>query len=445
MLAEPSDACLVQACVNGDAAAFATLILRHGEPVAALIRRRIPASDVEDVLQETLLSVWTRLGTLSDDAHLKAWLLQVARSRCSDYYRSPSRRDVPLEDDDLEHLVNRYGQALPPDEGTEVLDALDQLSSPIQIIARLYYVEDLSIAQISRQLQCPQGTVKRRLFSARNHLRRLLDDNQQKEIPNMNTHGVHPFPDQRPSLHIVKKSGECFAVDCPELRWWFGVPKLEDRTTWALYDGPDWRLSSVTRLQTVGTCSVHDIAGVEICVDEWDPAGEWRHGVWTMHAHLTPERVGWLAVARRTDNGCSIRTFLDGGFDTDWGETGRLIEDRGRFKSEGQNVYRQTSMDAEALGCGLYTVTVGAQSFECLRVLDPGQEEASEKGILVEAFITRHGRTILFRRYNGRLWGIGLESTRSPWDEQLPANQRIVIDGVTYVHWYDCLTHLALE
>lgn len=259
----------------------------------------------------------------------------------------------------------------------------------------------------------------------------------------MSEQSTHRFPDHKPPVHVAKVPGKCFAVDCPELRWWFGVPKLGDRTTWALYDGPDWRLSSVTRLQTVGACSVHDIAGTEIRVDEWDPAGEWRHRVWTMYAHLTQERVGWLAVARRTNNRCSIRTFLDGGFDTDWGETSRLIEDRGRFSSEGKSVYRQTSMDPEALGCGLYTVTVGAQSFECLRVLDPGHE-ASEKGILVEAFLTRHGRTVVFRRYNGRLWGTGPDSTRPPWDQQLPTNQQIIIDGVTYVHWYDCLTHFAL-
>ncbi|MGI6609737.1 MAG: RNA polymerase sigma factor [Limnochordia bacterium] len=179
-MAGPSDACLIQACLSGDTVAFATLILRHGEPVAALIRRRIPASDVEDVLQETLLSVWTHLGTLSDSGQLKAWLLQIARSRCSDYYRSPSRRDVPLEDDDLGHLVNRYGRAQPPDEGAEVHDALGRLSPPLQITARLFYLEDLSIAQISRQLQCPQGTVKRRLYSARNHLRQLLGDTPTK-------------------------------------------------------------------------------------------------------------------------------------------------------------------------------------------------------------------------------------------------------------------------
>ena len=59
----------------------------------------------------------------------------------------------------------------------------------------------------------------------------------------------------------------------------------------------------------------------------------------------------------------------------------------------------------------------------------------------MEAYLEKNGRTVLFRRYNGRKWKLGGE--RRPWDEAFPEHRRLVIEGVTYVHWYDCLTGLA--
>jgi len=58
----------------------------------------------------------------------------------------------------------------------------------------------------------------------------------------------------------------------------------------------------------------------------------------------------------------------------------------------------------------------------------------------VEAYLARSGRTVLFRRYNGRLWKT---KDKPPWDERFPDHNRVVINGVTFVHWYDCLTDLA--
>jgi transposase len=46
---------------------------------------------------------------------------------------------------------------------------------------------------------------------------------------------------------------------------------------------------------------------------------------------------------------------------------------------------------------------------------------------------------------HGRLWGVGSGSGYDglPWDGRFPSHRRIVIDGLTFVHWYDCLTDLA--
>ena len=177
-----SDDLLVQASLDGDTTAFAALMLRYGEAVVALIRRRVPnAVDAEDILQETLLSAWLHLATLSNAARVKPWLLQIARNSCRDYYRSPLRRDVPVHNEPLEHLVNRYGRAEGPELAeVELRDAFNRLPSPMRLTAQLFYLEDLPISQIAEQLRCPTGTVKSRLHSARNHLRHLLEPDSTK-------------------------------------------------------------------------------------------------------------------------------------------------------------------------------------------------------------------------------------------------------------------------
>ncbi len=95
-------------------------------------------------------------------------------------------------------------------------------------------------------------------------------------------------------------------------------------------------------------------------------------------------------------------------------------------------------------GMGVYDVQIGERSFTCLRVIDVSHT-ISEENILMEGYLTREGRTVLCRRYNGRYWGrkIAAFATRLPWDEHLPDSNRIIIDDTVFVHWYDCLSDRA--
>ena len=119
----------------------------------------------------------------------------------------------------------------------------------------------------------------------------------------------------------------------------------------------------------------------------------------------------------------------------------RHLKDTGRFVEVEKGVYKQRRARG-SIGAGIFRVKVGDRSFACLRALDVGGE-LSEEGMLVEAFLDRKGRSVLFRRYNGRKWKT--EEGKPDWTEKLPDDSRIVVDGVTFVHWYDCLTDTACE
>lgn len=58
--------------------------------------------------------------------------------------------------------------------------------------------------------------------------------------------------------------------------------------------------------------------------------------------------------------------------------------------------------------------------------------------IAVEQYLDKNGRTILWRRFNKNDWAS--KRYGKQWTEMLPDNERLIINGETYVHWYDCVT-----
>ncbi len=88
---------------------------------------------------------------------------------------------------------------------------------------------------------------------------------------------------------------------------------------------------------------------------------------------------------------------------------------------------------------GRYTVTIGGKSYDTVCVLDI---ETYNSGVVSEQFLDKNGRTILWRRFNRNNWA--MDHYQKPWSELLPDNDRLTINGVTYVQWYDCMTEYIL-
>jgi hypothetical protein len=190
---------------------------------------------------------------------------------------------------------------------------------------------------------------------------------------------------------------------------------------------------------------IHDLECVEIQVNGWEPDPGWRDGTWAMFARATADRAEWLAQCRLVGDERVLTTFLDEGFEADWGSTPRHIADEGRLvrKQDGTCRLKPSPMPVvhDVFGAGTFRVRIGTREFLCLRVLSVSGEPR-ESGIFYVSYISPEGRTILGRRFNGRYWGRN-SAGKSPWDERLPGHETIAINGATYVHWYDCLSHLA--
>ena len=88
---------------------------------------------------------------------------------------------------------------------------------------------------------------------------------------------------------------------------------------------------------------------------------------------------------------------------------------------------------------GRYTVTVGGKAYDTVCVMDI---QCFNDGVASEQYLDPNGRTVLWRRFNHNDWA--RHRYGKPWTEILPDNERLTVNGETYVHWYDCISDYIL-
>jgi len=176
-----TDENLLAAARGGDPNSFVRLIGRHEQPLLAVVRRYVTdPHHREDALQTVLLQAWRDLAHLREPSRFRRWLLQIARNRCRDLARSRRRRERAIEAEASPGRLNRYGRAGGDAAAAmDVRDAVGELTEAHREVVELFYLKGLTVAEISRRIDRPEGTVKSRLHHARRKLRRRLEDGEE--------------------------------------------------------------------------------------------------------------------------------------------------------------------------------------------------------------------------------------------------------------------------
>ena len=170
-----ADELLVVRCQLGELDAFDALIRQWHRPLWLYVRRMTGrAEDADDVLQDVWLRTIRGIPQLRDGARLRGWLFGIARrvlmDRLRHQYATPAASDVVPED--------LQAESEPLDREAE-LAALESTLESLPLAERealtLFYLQDLSLADIAETLSIPVGTVKSRLFRARRMARALME------------------------------------------------------------------------------------------------------------------------------------------------------------------------------------------------------------------------------------------------------------------------------
>lgn len=195
MTAGDADALLVERVKQGDVRAFELLVVKYQRRIERLIARMVRDVDlVQDIAQETFIRAYRALPQFRGDSAFYTWLYRIAvntaKKALVDLKRDPLVSEGALGGSDDSEETSRLENELSDGETPEALlaskeiaaavnAAIDALSEDLRQAITLREIEGLSYEEIAEVMNCPIGTVRSRIFRAREaiaaRLRPLLD------------------------------------------------------------------------------------------------------------------------------------------------------------------------------------------------------------------------------------------------------------------------------
>jgi len=185
------DQTLVEQVQRGDKQAFDVLVLKYQNKIIQLVNRYVHDSDeARDVAQEAFIKAYRAIGRFRGDSAFYTWLYRIAINTAKNYLvasgRRPPRSDIDAQDaEQYEGAIGLRAYAMPErllqkDEIQEAIaEAIDALPDDLRTAITLRELERLSYEEIAQTMDCPIGTVRSRIFRARDaidtRLKPLLD------------------------------------------------------------------------------------------------------------------------------------------------------------------------------------------------------------------------------------------------------------------------------
>jgi len=181
---ERTEAELIAAVLEGDAASFEPLVQKYSPRVFATARRYARReSEIEDIVQEVWLKAFQKLASFRGEAPFEHWLMRLAVRTCYDFLRSHQRnRETTFselsesEGDWLERFVKDSSAADEKANAAKQLIArvLEQLSPAARLVITLLEIEDRSVKEIAKLTGWSVPLVKVRAFRARAEMRKIV-------------------------------------------------------------------------------------------------------------------------------------------------------------------------------------------------------------------------------------------------------------------------------
>ena len=186
MTGEQSDLALVERVQRGDKSAFDVLVLRYQHKVLKLVGRYVrDAMEAEDVTQEAFIKAYRALPAFRGDSAFYTWLYRIAINTAKNALVSSKRRpldyDLDLQDSSQQELHARLKDTATPEHlllteeiRATVNGAMAELPEDLRTAIVLREIDGLSYEEIAAAMDCPVGTVRSRIFRAREAIDRKL-------------------------------------------------------------------------------------------------------------------------------------------------------------------------------------------------------------------------------------------------------------------------------
>jgi RNA polymerase sigma-70 factor (ECF subfamily) len=187
-----TDQLLVERVQKGEKRAFDLLVGKYQHKIVSLILRYVPDhAEAQDVAQEAFIKAYRAIGRFRGDSAFYTWIYRIAINTAKNYLVSQSRRppssDIDAQDAEQFQVDTRLKDRGSPEhellrEEIErtINEAISALPEDLRVAITLRELEGMSYEEIASTMECPIGTVRSRIFRAReaidNRLRPLLSD-----------------------------------------------------------------------------------------------------------------------------------------------------------------------------------------------------------------------------------------------------------------------------
>ncbi len=184
--AQDADHVLVKRVQKGDKRAFDLLVLKYQHKIISIISRYIKDSaEVYDVSQEAFIKAYRAIGNFRGDSAFYTWIYRIAINTAKNHLVSRGRRppssDVDIEDaeyysggDQLKDIDSPEAQLMRDELKAVVNKAIRELPEDLRTAVTLREMEGLSYEEIADVMECPVGTVRSRIFRAREAIEKQM-------------------------------------------------------------------------------------------------------------------------------------------------------------------------------------------------------------------------------------------------------------------------------
>ena len=181
-----ADKVLVEKVKKGDKKAFDLLVLKYQQKVANIISRYIhDHSEVLDVSQETFIKAYRALPKFRGDSAFYTWLYRIATNTAKNHLAAKGRRP-PMDDVEavtaeqmdtglrLKEHATPENLAMEAEVAKTIRQAVDDLPEDLRVAITLREIDGMSYEEIAEAMDCPIGTVRSRIFRARDAIDKRL-------------------------------------------------------------------------------------------------------------------------------------------------------------------------------------------------------------------------------------------------------------------------------
>ncbi|MDQ3324072.1 MAG: sigma-70 family RNA polymerase sigma factor [Acidobacteriota bacterium] len=187
-----TDGELIEKAIGGREDGFEELVRRYQRPITAYVYRMLNNYDASlDVTQEVFIKVYNSLNRYSSDYKFSTWLYRIAHNAAIDYMRknSVSQQSIEAENADGSYQLQIESPNPSPEQERERSEWRREIESVVKCLPTVYrelillrHAQDLSYDEIAEITNLPLGTVKNRLFRAREMMREIFSDRGFKGI-----------------------------------------------------------------------------------------------------------------------------------------------------------------------------------------------------------------------------------------------------------------------